>query len=483
MKRSVLLAIVCFLFSHFPAGATVELVDAFPNLTFTNPTDIQYPGDGSDRLFVTENSGQIWVFENNPGVTERTLFLDIDTRVESQGLLALTFHPDYSNNGYFFVNHTREQDGTRGSVIARYQVSTVNPDSADFFSQYVFIGLDHPYNGFHAGGSLLFGPDDGYLYVTMGDGGDQHDPGGNGQDLTTMQGTMMRIDVDNAGSGTFYSIPVDNPYAGNSSGYREEIWVHGLRNPWRASFDPITGLLWCADVGQNGWEEINLIVKGGNYGWDIMEGTSCHEPVTGCDTTGLIPPLWQYDHPTGFSITGGYVYRGTAAPELYGKYIYADYSNGQIWALEYDGINPPVNTLVKQTALRITSFGVDDNNEMYVCDYFGGKIYRLTSFPTAAGKTNPPRPDNLSQNYPNPFGHSTDIGYEVDLRARVQMVVYDVRGRRVATLVDGVKEGGKHRATWNGRGRGGSPSPAGVYFYRLIVNGTILETKRMTLIR
>ncbi len=334
-----------------PVEFTVE--EAFPNLTFDRPVGIYHAGDESNRLFVLEQAGVIYVFENSKTVNSATVFLDIRDRVNDEGyeegLLGLAFHPDYENNHYFYVDYTAANP--RRTVIARYQANPDNPNKADKNSEFVILEVEQPYRN-HNGGQISFGPD-GYLYIALGDGGSGGDPKGNGQNLQTLLGSILRIDVDNPSNGRNYGIPSDNPFAGNTEGYREEIYAYGLRNPWRFSFDPETDQLWAADVGQENWEEIDIIKKGKNYGWNIMEGKHCYKPSTGCNTAGLELPIWEYGHDVGHSITGGFVYRGTKIPQLIGLYIYGDFEFGQIWALQYDGTNDTVNTELSKTDLNI----------------------------------------------------------------------------------------------------------------------------------
>ncbi|MFX1520119.1 MAG: PQQ-dependent sugar dehydrogenase [Promethearchaeota archaeon] len=387
-KKPVIIALVVFTFllgisqistsvmAPFAAAQsenfTVE--EAFPNLTFESPVGIYNAGDGSDRLFVLEQQGIIYVFENNKTVSSKKIFLNISEQVLSggeQGLLGLAFHPDYENNGYFYVDYTAADP--RRTVIARYKVDAVDLDKADKNSEFIIMEVAQPYSN-HNGGQISFGPD-GYLYIALGDGGSGGDPDGNGQNLQTLLGSILRINVTKS-NGLNYTIPDDNPFVGNTQGYKEEIYAYGLRNPWRFSFDNETGWLWAGDVGQSSWEEIDIIEKGKNYGWNIMEGNHCYSPSSGCDTAGLELPIWEYSHNVGHSITGGFVYRGTKFPELSGSYIYGDFENGQIWALQYNGTSDPVNTLLCDTNLLITSFGVDENNEQYL-SAINGKIYTL----------------------------------------------------------------------------------------------------------
>jgi glucose/arabinose dehydrogenase len=353
----------------------VELEAAFPRLRFESPVDLQDPGDGSGRLFVVEQPGTIRVFPNRPDAASAAVFLDIRALVDDagneEGLLGLAFHPDYRRNGWFYVNYTAA--GPDRTVIARYRADPRDPNRADPASARVILELAQPYSN-HNGGQLAFGPD-GYLYIAVGDGGAGGDPHGNGQNRATLLGSLLRIDVDRPSAGRSYGIPPDNPYAGGGQGFREEIYAYGLRNPWRFSFDPETSRLWAADVGQNRYEEIDLIVKGGNYGWNIMEGAHCYDSG-GCDRSGLIPPVWEYDHSQGQSVTGGFVYRGSRRPELRGGYIYADFVSGRLWALWYDGTGEPRNERLADSGLPISSFGVDSSGELYLCA-FDGRIYRL----------------------------------------------------------------------------------------------------------
>lgn len=362
-----------------PVNGTYEIVDAFPELEFTRPVDLQHPGDGSGRLFVVEQRGIISVFANDSSVENAATFLDIEDQVDDagneEGLLGLAFHPDYENNGYFYVNYTTPDSKTH---ISRFQVSSDDPDQADKSSEQVLLSFDQPY-GNHNGGQVSFGPD-GYLYIAVGDGGSGGDPEENGQDRTTLLATILRIDVDSQDGDKDYGIPDDNPFADNEEGYKEEIYAYGLRNVWRFSFDSETGLLWAGDVGQNRYEEIDIIENGGNYGWNIMEGNHCFSPETDCDQSGLEMPVWEYDRSEGdVSVTGGFVYHGPSLAGLEGKYIYADYASGRIWALDYSNMENPDNTeLVHTDAGGIASFGVDADNELYICA-FDGNIYRLAA--------------------------------------------------------------------------------------------------------
>lgn len=443
--------------------AQYQLQEAFPNLGFEQPVDLQHSGDGSNRIFVVEQPGRIRVLANTATAAAAKLFLDIGDRVSNggeMGLLGLAFHPDYKNNGFFFVNYTRANP--RQTIIARYRVSS-DPDAADKSSEQILLTIDQPYSN-HNGGQTRFGPD-GYLYIATGDGGSGGDPQNNSQNLKSLLGKILRIDVNSTQAGKAYAVPADNPFAGNTMGNREEIFAYGLRNPWRFSFDA-TGKLWCADVGQNSWEEINIIRKGGNYGWRIMEGRHCYSPSAGCDTTGLILPIFEYGHNAsgGYSITGGCVYYGAALPSLQGRYLFADYVSRKIWSLGYYGVNPdvPVVEVLTTAAAGISSFGIDESGELYICA-FDGKIYRLKSTATAIEQTgSQPAGYELLQNHPNPFNAATSIEYRLAEEAHVRLELINSLGAIVAVLVDSLQAGGHQRLQWDA-----TPYPAGMYLVRM----------------
>ncbi|MFW9850551.1 MAG: PQQ-dependent sugar dehydrogenase [Candidatus Thorarchaeota archaeon] len=357
----------------------LSIIHRFANLSFDRPVDLQAPRDGSNRLFVVEQAGRIHAFENVDNVSESTTFLDISDKViappeggNEEGLLGLAFHPDFSTNGYFFVYYSTNTP--RRTVLSRFTVDAQYPDMADLSSERIIIEIEQPYAN-HNGGQVSFGLD-GYLYIALGDGGSGGDPLGNGQNRSTLLGALLRIDVDKTQEGLNYSIPSDNPFIDLSDSVRKEIYAYGLRNPWRFSFDNQTGNLWVGDVGQNAIEEIDLIEAGGNYGWNTKEGTSCYNPAIGCDSTGLIDPITEYTHNLGRSVTGGFVYRGTGIPSLYGKYIYGDFISGRIWSLEYNDGEVLENVELFDTDLLISSFGVDTENNLYILS-FDGAIYSI----------------------------------------------------------------------------------------------------------
>ena len=444
-------------------SAQYEVVKAFPNLSFSKPVDFQSPNDGTNRIFIVEQEGMIKVFANNSNVLSQKTFLDIRDKVNSSssemGLLGLAFHPNYSQNGYFYVDYT-STNPNRHTVVARYKISDSNPDSADKSSELILLTQDQPYAN-HNGGRVIFGPD-GYLYISFGDGGLGGDPNNNGQNLKTFLGKILRIDVDSKGDNKNYSIPPSNPFAGNTLGYKEEIYAYGLRNPWRFSFDLVTNKLWCADVGQDTWEEIDTIQNGKNYGWRIMEGKHCYNPPSNCDTSGLTLPIFEYDHSSGnCSITGGFVYRGISVPELTGKYIYADYCTANIWVLDVSGTTPE-NKFLLEAPGEITAFGVDQNNELYFCD-FDGNIYKFKSTSTEVEKlNNNPKSFELFQNYPNPFNPSTKISYILPDKSEVKIEIIDVLGRVVEILEDTIKPAGNFEVEWNAGNNG-----SGIYYAKL----------------
>lgn len=352
--------------------------DAFPHLTFENPVDFTHANDGSGRLFVLEQKGVIRVFKNDPGSKSAATFLDIKTRVSyggEAGLLGLAFHPDFKNNGFFFLNYMRKTPQRLETVIARYKANVPGAEIADPDSETILFSFEQPYDN-HNGGALKFGKD-GLLYISTGDGGSWGDPNNNGQNKRSMLGKILRVDVNNTGKG-YYGIPADNPFAGNKEGFTEEIYAYGLRNPWRISFDHETNTLWAGDVGQNKREEIDVIVKGGNYGWRRKESIDCYKPGKDCNESEFIDPILDMPQAHGeHSITGGLVYRGKKMPTLAGKYIFGDYVSGRIFALETKDGKVVRNEILADRVGSISAFGVDASNELYICDHGSGKILSL----------------------------------------------------------------------------------------------------------
>jgi len=351
-----------------PLGSQYRLVEVASG--FNRPLFVTGAGDASSRLFIMDQFGHIWIMQD--GALLPQPFLDvsgiISTDANERGLLGLAFHPNYAENGQFYIYYT---DVSGDTVVARYLVSADDPNLADPASATYVLRADQPYPN-HNGGHMSFGPD-GYLYIGTGDGGSQGDPQRRAQNPNDLLGKILRLDVDN---GNAYAIPADNPALTNS-GLPGEIWALGLRNPWRFSFDRLTGDLYIADVGQNQWEEINFQpagVGGLNYGWNIMEGTRRYsgEPVI----DGLTDPFFEYNHSNGCSVTGGYVYRGQALPALQGVYFFADYCSGLIWSSYRDAAGVWQTNLFMDTDYSISSFGEDEAGELYILNH-GGSVLRL----------------------------------------------------------------------------------------------------------
>jgi glucose/arabinose dehydrogenase len=341
-----------------------------------SPIAIVSPGDGTDRLFIVEQGGTIRIIER--GALVARPFLDLGSIITSggeRGLLGLAFHPQYRCTGRFFVNYTDDEGDT---VVAEYRVSGGDPDRADQDQVARLLHIEQPFSN-HNGGDVVFGPD-GLLYVGMGDGGSGGDPQGNGQNLAALLGKILRIDVDHPSDGRAYGIPAGN-CTGCPSGARPEIYAYGVRNPWRYAFDRATGDLWIGDVGQNRYEEIDHVTastgSGANFGWNIMEGRHCF-PGTGCDTSGLVLPVAEYDHGQGdCSVTGGNVYRGSAIPRLAGWYLFSDYCSGMIRAIDAAAQSPADILVALASGRNITSFGEDEAGELYVADVSRGEILRI----------------------------------------------------------------------------------------------------------
>jgi glucose/arabinose dehydrogenase len=384
---------------------------AFPNLQWpagltgieeglvkdVRPIVITGAGDGTNRIFVATQPGTIHVFENDPSVEKMNEFIDLRDRIHyrvpeenEEGFLGLAFHPKFKQNGEFFVYYTNayKNEKDRKSIISRFRVSKDDPNRGDPSSEEVILEIPQPYWN-HNGGTIVFGPD-GYLYVGLGDGGKGGDPHDNGQNLGTLLGSILRIDVDRRDAGLAYAIPPDNPFV-DRDGARGEIWAYGIRNVWRIAFDRETGDLWAGDVGQNTWEEVDVIVKGGNYGWNLREGMHRYQDEL-AEGSGpradLIEPIWEYHHDVGKSITGGNVYRGRSLPELRGAYVYADWVSGQIWGLWYDRASKRVvaNRSIVAKGTPVMTFGEDDAGELFFCTQEGG-LWKFTSGKPSAEET------------------------------------------------------------------------------------------------
>lgn len=338
---------------------------------FTRPVFLADPDDGSGRLFVVEQGGRIWILSGESGVSPP--FLDLSDQVATsseQGLLSMAFHPDFANNGLFFIYYTDLEGHTQ---VERFAISPDDPDQADLESRTTILTVEQPYSN-HNGGLLLFGPD-GYLYIGLGDGGSFGDPLDNGQDRTDLLGSILRIDID---SGDPYAIPEDNPFANGEEG-APEVWNYGLRNPWRFSFDRETGDLYIADVGERDFEEVNVEPAGSggglNYGWNLAEGDDCFA-APDCEEHDLVWPVFTYSHEFGCSVTGGYVVRDPELQALNGVYLFADYCSGFLWGLMPDGDGGWIIAGPIETELSVSSFAEDATGRVYLIDLEGG-IYRL----------------------------------------------------------------------------------------------------------
>ncbi len=373
-----------------PQSGKVQNGDAWPEIFLRlhaqglqQPLHIAHAGDGSGRLFVVEQPGRIQIIEN--GQVLDTPFLDIESRVKSggeQGLLSVAFPPDYSSKDYFYVNYTSNPDGT--TVISRFYLSDTN--QADAGSEDILLTINQPYAN-HNGGQMAFSPNDGYLYIGLGDGGSGGDPMKNAQNLSTLLGKILRIDTE---SGEFpYRIPDDNPFV-DKEGAMPEIWALGLRNPWRFSFDLETGDLYIGDVGENLREEIDFQSAaspgGANYGWNILEGSLCYEPPSGCSPpVDYSPPVAEYSHKDGCSVTGGFVYRGDLYPTMEGIYFYGDFCFGSIWGLRQNGENWE-NILLLDSSSSISAFGEDEAGNLYLADIQGGTVHEIVTDRQKGGK-------------------------------------------------------------------------------------------------
>jgi glucose/arabinose dehydrogenase len=412
MKKLLSLILVLFLITSL-SSQTITL-EVFAS-GFSNPVDIKHAED--DRLFVVEQGGRIKIL-NPDGTTNATPFLNISSLVSGgseQGLLGLAFHPDYDSNGYFYVYYT---DNSGDTQVSRFTVSGGNPNIADPGSEFPIMNYGQPFSN-HNGGSINFGPNDGYLYIGSGDGGSGGDPGNRAQNTELLLGKLLRIDVDNPGGGNNYGIPVDNPFAGDPPN-AEEIWAYGLRNPWKFTFDRDNGDVWIADVGQGAIEEMNKAAgteAGLNYGWRCYEGTNPFN-TNGCpDPSELTFPIAQYSHPTGFSITGGYVYRGSLYTNIAGYYFAADFGTGLIVTVSPTDEYTNLGTF----GGNWSTFGEDIEGELYIANY-NGQISKIQGETLGVNDFN-----SLSVTmYPNPANDSVIV--DVKYGAIEQINIMDLKG-------------------------------------------------------
>ena len=383
------------------------------------PLLVTHAGDGSGRTFVLDQAGMIHVIPKGE-TAKASLFLDLRPqtapwgKANEEGLLGLAFHPSFKENGEFFLCYSvkpEEDPSLRREHVSRFRVRDDDPNKADPASEEVLITFEQPFEN-HNGGSITFGTD-GFLYVGLGDGGSANDPLGNGQNLKTLNGSVLRIDVDHKDEGLAYAIPSDNPFV-YVEGARPEIFAYGFRNIWQISSDPTTGHIWVADVGQDLWEEVNIVERGGNYGWSIREGT---QPFSGVVShAATVDPVWVYDHREGKSITGGHVYRGTQIPALEGCYVFGDYVSGRIWGLKLDAeTGNAENREISWNGLPVYGFGVDEAGEMYVttASPAGQGVFRIVSDTSVV-------PAGINDNFLDP-----------DLDAEAWMKRFEVESREV----------------------------------------------------
>jgi len=447
---------------------------------------------GDSRLFIVLQRGIIKVLKN--GTVLPTAFLDIDALIpnpsgnDERGLLGLAFSPDYATNGYFWVYYTQQSNGHQ--VVARYQRSAGDPDVADPSSGAIILDMTDPFSN-HNGGCMQFGSD-GYLYIGTGDGGSAGDPNNNAQNKLALLGKMLRIDVD-----TFpYVIPPTNPFFGDGS-YAQELWALGYRNPWRWSFDRLTHDMVVADVGQNNWEEIDFEAAGSgghNYGWRLTEGNHCYNPSSNCDDGDpvITYPIYEYSHTVGCSITGGYVYRGSAVPELQGAYFFSDFCTPTIWTFKYSAghiteFTDRTTELAPGGGLSIgtiSSFGEDGFGELYICDRgtgANGEIFKI--IPNSAGVA-PAKGTGLllSPGTPNPFSHGTRLKLALPRAGHLDVTVMSAGGRSVRNLVSMNEAAGERAIYWDGRDDAGRSMPSGVYFVRAATSDWAV-TQRVQLVR
>lgn len=479
MIKNLKLLLILSFFAAAQVYPQVNFVNAFNNLSFSLPLFLTHAGDGTNRIFVVQQRGIIKVFPNDSMTTNVQNFIDLSNIVSSsgneRGLLGLAFHPNYSSNRYFFVYYTRQSDGALR--ISRFTTQSGNPNKADSLSELNMLTILHPTYSNHNGGCLMFGAD-GYLYAGTGDGGSGGDPNGNGQNVNVLLGKILRIDINTPSGGNNYSIPPTNPFAGG--GGAPEIYAIGMRNPWRFSRDAVTGTIYCGDVGQDAWEEIDTLAVGKNYGWRCYEGNAPYN-TSGCGPIGNYTfPIAVYQNAgSDISVTGGYVYRGSRVPWLVGRYIYADYGSRKVWKLLLSGGAVSENSIIGIAPQGVPSFGVDQNNELYIVGS-SGTIFKLQDALIGVQGTANEIPEgfSLEQNYPNPFNPATNINYTVGMTSVISISVYDMTGKEVAVLLNESKPAGRYSVEWDA-----ANMPSGVYFYKLTINGSQSIEKKMVLVK
>ncbi|WP_317190642.1 PQQ-dependent sugar dehydrogenase [Winogradskyella marina] len=472
MRPTITLFFIVFFFFAYSNAQELELELIASNLV--DPLGIKHAGD--DRLFIVEQSGVIKIIDAS-GELQDTPFLDINSLVidsgNERGLLGLAFHPDYADNGYFFVNYINNFGDT---VVSRFTVDASNSDIANPDSELLILSYEQPYSN-HNGGDLAFGSD-GYLYISSGDGGSAGDPQNRSQNKMSFLGKILRLDIDTTTETENYGIPSDNPFAEGASAL-PEIWAYGLRNPWRFSFDRLNGDQWIADVGQSNYEEINSVSSedastGINYGWKCYEGNDSYQS-SGCpDQSTFTFPVSGYSHfgdgSPKCSITGGYRYRGTTYPNFYGWYFFADLCSQEIGYLVYDETNDVWNKNFQQFTGQWSSFGEDVNGDIYVSDLAGGHIYKLTD-------TTLSNPDHLLSEitvYPNPTKHSFQINFGTNDNPDIltEISVYDIQGKQVKTI---------HRTAENIQTVNTSDFSSGIYILKINIENKTQSTHKLVI--
>jgi glucose/arabinose dehydrogenase len=396
MKKVLFFLFLLFSFSE-RSHAQYYMEDRWPNLSFFLPVGFHASPDSSKRIFVIEQNGRIKVFTDTGTVTgaDTSTFLNVRSKLPAIspgnefGLLGLAFHPNFKQNGFVFINYC--QTSPLRTVISRFKVDSLNPNRVNPNSEKIILTVPQPFNN-HNAGALLFG-NDGYLYLTMGDGGAGGDPGNRSQNRTNLLGKILRIDVDVPENGPPYAIPADNPFASNTTGWVKEMYAIGVRNPWQMTKDAETGTIWFGDVGQGAREEIDTLRKGANYGWRVTEGNLAYSACGTCDTSNYEKPIVDYGRNLGISVTGGYVYRGSELVRLKGTYFYGDYSSRRIWTLTRSATTGQyVNADFLTAGGNISTFGEDYNRELYVARYFAntGKFFRIRCAPPTPSLVPPP---------------------------------------------------------------------------------------------
>lgn len=448
VKRLALLVIAPIL-AQCSVAQTSNYRVAFPNVRFSAPVDLRMPPSDPDHFFVVEQRGVIKIFDAQVRSTSQApVFMDITSRVRSGGelgLLGLAFDPAFGDNHFFYLYYTA--DNPLRVVVSRFATRQDDPLKGDTASERVVIEIAEPYEN-HNGGSIAFGPD-GFLYLGVGDGGSGGDPENRGQNRDSLLGKILRIDVRPSDTLLPYGIPPDNPFA--SGGGRPEIYAWGLRNPWRFSFDSENGQLWCGDVGQGAWEEVDIIENGRNYGWRIMEGYHCYDPGQ-CDSTGLTSPIIDYPHEADAgSVTGGLVNRaapgsaGDNGPLVPGEYVYADFVFGRIWGLVRDSAGGVHNRVIASTQVNPSTFGVDNDGHIYFCAYDG----RIYEFVNPSGSPRHENDRTTARLGSNPVRDHADLVFHLRSAAAVRVDVVDPCGALVRSFPVGLVEAGARSISLN----------------------------------